>query len=97
MLKQEYIDKLQNLENNQEFQQALENAANPQEVQKVLAAYNVELSEAEVQEMIQQEEGTLSETDLDDVSGGCFRPRRYRIKWIRIPPRMIPVPVIVCY
>lgn len=89
-------EKLGTLENNVEFNRKLANAETPEEVQEILKDYNVDMSTEEVSEMIQKPADEMSESDLDQVAGGCFRRVvGYRIKWVRIPPLMIPVPVLV--
>lgn len=96
MIAIEKQEKLAALENNAAFHQAIANALSPDEVQKILAQFGAELSAQEVSELIQTPEGELSDTELDAVAGGYIgRVRRYKTKWIRIPPRMIPIPIMV--
>lgn len=99
MITLENQEKLQALESNGEFQKSLENAETPDDVQRIMAQYGVEMSVEEIRQMIQEPEGELQETDLEDVSGGCGPGcrRGFRIKWVRIPPSRIPVPVFVPY
>lgn len=62
-------EKWKALEQNAELKAALETANSPEKAYEILKRYGADVSLEEVREMI-QEEGVLSENDLDDVAGG---------------------------
>ena len=62
--------KLQELENNQEFNEKLDACASPAEMVKVMAEYGIECTEADFSYVTADANGELSEDSLDAVSGG---------------------------
>ena len=100
-MNEKIVAAFQELKDNQVFQQRLENAGSPEEIQEILKDYDVDMSIEEVQKMIQETAGELSEDDLADVAGGCRFPNLVGFKVIWVPiilwgrivyvPKLVPV------
>lgn len=61
------------LEQNEELKAALSVAGSVEEAYEILVRYNADVTLEEVKEMIQVEQGELTEGDLDNVAGGVWR------------------------
>ena len=70
------IKKLEELQNNEAFAQEIAMVNSPEELLSVLKNYGIELTMAEIEVLAAQAsvqgEGELSDTDLDNVSGGAI-------------------------
>lgn len=81
---------------NEEFNERLANVETPEDVQDLLARYGAELSMEEIKGMIQEPEGELLESDLEDVSGGVsmwhgIRGFKFDVIICGRPPRPRPI------
>lgn len=90
------IQKLEAYKDNEAFIQDMEKVSTIEELKDTASRYGIELSDADIHAMTEQEETELSLDDLDNVAGGAGWRRR-RIKIIPIPyPPFIRI-VIVYY
>ena len=70
------MKKLEALQDNEAFVQEMAMVNSSEELQEVLKKHGVELTMAEIEELVtlvsKQSEGELSDADLDDISGGVI-------------------------
>ena len=75
-MKNELMEKLGGLQNQESFEQELAQVATPEDMQKLFAKHGVELTLDEVREVVNQasaqNKDELSAEDLDDVAGGAW-------------------------
>lgn len=75
---------LEELSNDSAFQEKLAQAQTPAEAVKILNEAGVEMTEAELQAMLDASEGELDEAAMEAVAGGYIKPGFGRWLWDKL-------------
>ena len=75
---------IEELSNDSVFQEKLAQAQTPEEALALLRAAGVEMTEAELQAMLDASEGELDEAAMETVAGGYIKPGFGRWLWDKL-------------